>query len=93
MCNLHFEQARAALLAGKHVIITKPFAVSLDEARDLVALAEKTGRILLVAQSLRWNGRYRAIHELYEKGELGDIIMAESYYMHDKVMREFDVAT
>jgi predicted dehydrogenase len=52
---LHAEQVGAALRAGKHVIVTKPLAVSLDEARQLVDLVDRTGRQILVAQSMRWN--------------------------------------
>lgn len=82
-CPLHFEQVRAALRAGKHVIVTKPMAVSLDEARRLVELVDQTGLKLLVAQSMRWNSMFQAIHELCVGGKLGDIQLAEAYYMHD----------
>ena len=82
-CPYHFEQVKAALEAGKHVIVTKPLAVSLDEARQLVDLVDKTGLKLLVAQSMRWNGMFCAIHDLFTAGKLGEIRLAESYYVHD----------
>jgi predicted dehydrogenase len=82
-CPLHFEQVSAALRAGKHVIVTKPMAVSLDEARRLVELVDETGLKLLVAQSMRWNSMFQAIHELCATGRLGDIRLAEAYYVHD----------
>ncbi len=82
-CPLHTAQVTAALEAGKHVIVTKPMAVSLDEARTLVALVDRTGLKLLVAQSMRWNSHFRAIHDLYTSGKLGEIQLAESYYVHD----------
>jgi predicted dehydrogenase len=41
--DLHFQQAQAALLAGKHVVVDKPFTVTVSEARQLDALASKQG--------------------------------------------------
>jgi predicted dehydrogenase len=82
-CPLHFEQISAALTAGKHVIVTKPMAVSLDEARRLVELVDQTGKKLLVAQSMRWNSMFQTIHELCASGKLGEVRLAEAYYVHD----------
>jgi predicted dehydrogenase len=82
-CPLHFEQVSAALRAGKHVIVTKPLAVSLDQARRLVELVDQTGLKLLVAQSMRWNSMFMTIHDLFTSGKLGDIRLAEAYYVHD----------
>lgn len=82
-CPCHYEQLRAALLAGKHVIVTKPMVTALDEARELVRLVDETGRKFLVAQSMRWNAMFQAIHDLHEAGEIGEIRMAEGYYLHD----------
>jgi predicted dehydrogenase len=82
-CPCHFDQIRAALQAGKHVIVTKPLVTSLDEAREIVRLVDETGLKLLVAQSMRWNGMFQAIHDLYTAGEIGEVRLAESYYMHD----------
>ena len=82
-CHCHFEQIRAALLAGKHVIVTKPMVVSLDEAREVVRLADKTGLKVLVAQSMRWNSMFLGIRRVFDEGRLGDIRLAEAYYMHD----------
>jgi predicted dehydrogenase len=82
-CPFHYEQIKAALAAGKHVIVTKPMVTSLDQAREIVALAERSNLKVLVAQSMRWNSMFLAIHDLYESGALGEIQMAESYYLHD----------
>ncbi len=82
-CVYHYEQIRQALLAGKHVIVTKPMVDSLDEAREIVELVDRTGLKLLVAQSMRWNSMFRAIHALHEAGKLGRIMLAEAYYVHD----------
>jgi predicted dehydrogenase len=82
-CPAHHEQVVAALDAGKHVIVTKPMAVSLDEAREIVDAVDRTGLKLLVAQSMRWNSMFLAIRELFDTGELGEVRLAESYYVHD----------
>ena len=90
-CPLHCRQITAALEAGKHVIVTKPMCVSLEEARALVSLVDRTGLKLLVAQSMRWNSLFQEIHRLAADGELGQIRLAEAYYEHD--MRPvFDVS-
>lgn len=82
-CPLHYEQVTAALQAGKHVIVTKPMVTSLDQARRLVDLVDQTGLKLLVAQSMRWNSMFMTIHNLFASGKLGEIRLAEGYYVHD----------
>ncbi len=82
-CVCHFEQIKAALNVGKHVIVTKPMVVSMEQAREVVELADRTGLKILVAQSMRWNSMFREIHRLYEEGDLGKIRLAEAYYVHD----------
>ena len=82
-CPCHFDQIMAALEAGKHVIVTKPMVTSIQQARSIVSLVERTGRKMLVAQSMRWNAMFQEIHRLYESGEIGEVTMAEAYYVHD----------
>lgn len=90
-CPCHAEQTKAALSAGKHVIVTKPMTISVAEARDIVEFADRMNRKVLVAQLMRWNKMFQKIHELFEAGVLGDIHLAEAYYIHD--MRSvFDVS-
>ena len=55
----HAPLARVALEAGLHVLIEKPFAPTLAEARELVALAEARGRVLMVSQNYRFHGAPR----------------------------------
>ncbi len=82
-CPFHHAQVLAALEAGKHVIVTKPLAVSVDQAREMVEAVDRTGLKLLVGQSMRFNSQFLAIRELFEAGDLGEIILAEGYYIHD----------
>lgn len=69
----HYPLACAALLAGKHVVIDKPFTVSMDEARDLVQLADTRGRLLSVFHNRRWDGDFLGAQAALHGGVLGDV--------------------
>lgn len=69
----HYPLACAALLAGKHVVIDKPFTVAVDEARDLVELAETRGRLLSVFHNRRWDGDFLGARAALRSGALGDV--------------------
>ncbi len=71
--HLHHPVAKAALLAGKHVLVEKPFAITMAQCRELVDLAARQGLTLMVAQMQRYNATYRALKALIERGELGRI--------------------
>ena len=57
--NTHFDFARRCLLAGRDVVVDKPFTVTLREAEELIALAKKKKRVLTVYQNRRWDGDFR----------------------------------
>ncbi len=59
----HFPLAAAALRAGRHVLVEKPIAATLDEADSLAALAMEHGRVLQVGHLLRYSAEHRAISE------------------------------
>jgi predicted dehydrogenase len=69
----HHPLARAALLAGKHVVVDKPFTVTLDEADDLVALARRQGRLLSVFHNRRWDGDFLSLRAAIAGGALGEV--------------------
>ena len=69
----HHAVAKAALEAGKHVLCEKPLATELDAALDLVRVADKTERILMVSQNYRYNAPFRAVQRLVMEGELGEL--------------------
>ena len=71
---LHYEQSKAALLAGKHVICEKPAALNPDEARELARLAEDKGLLYVVNLMQRYNPLYRKVGELIDKKYLGDFL-------------------
>jgi UDP-2-acetamido-3-amino-2,3-dideoxy-glucuronate N-acetyltransferase len=69
----HFAMARAALLAGKDVFVEKPLALDVRQAEELVALARKNKRILMVGHLLEYHPAIRKLKDLVAAGDLGDI--------------------
>lgn len=69
----HVPLALEALLAGKHVLLEKPFAPTLAEARQVVETAAKRGRALMISQNYRFFPAVRAVIELVRGGKLGAI--------------------
>lgn len=77
---LHAEQAMAALNAGKAVVVDKPFALTLADARRVVDLAKSEGLFLSVFQNRRWDADFLALQAEIASGRLGDIVTVESRY-------------
>ena len=69
----HFELARRALEAGKHVFVEKPMALHAAEAEELVALAEEQERVLMPGHLLLYHPGVKKLEELVASGELGEI--------------------
>lgn len=76
----HFEQARRCLLAGRHVVVDKPFTTTSAEAYELIRLAASSGSVLSVYQNRRFDGDYRTLARLIASGELGRVVRLESRY-------------
>lgn len=76
----HFPLAREALLAGKHVVVDKPFTLTLDEARQLTELAAKRQRVLSVFHNRRWDGDFLTAREVIAGGRLGRVTHFESHF-------------
>jgi predicted dehydrogenase len=72
--NMHEEFAVKALSSGKHVLCEKPLALSLESADRIFDAADKSGKILMVAQVLRFWPQYRAAYEIVRSGELGQLL-------------------
>ena len=64
----HFDLARACLLAGRDVVVDKPFAPTLRESEELVRLAAERGRLITVYQDRRWDGDFGTIKRLVQSG-------------------------
>ncbi|MCJ1295450.1 hypothetical protein MMC34_007013 [Xylographa carneopallida] len=79
----HAEFAEQALLAGKHVVVEKPFTVTSTEADHLIATAEKTGKVLTCFQNRRYDGDFRTISQLMSRRAFGKITECEIHYDAD----------
>ncbi len=78
----HGPIAKAALLAGKHVLVEKPMATTLAEAAELVALAKASTGYLVPAPFTILSPTYQAIHRRVLAGEIGPVTLARARYGH-----------
>lgn len=78
--DTHAALADAALRAGKHVVVDKPFTLTLDEAKALGELAQRHGRLLSVFHNRRWDSDFLTLQQLLQAGTLGDIVSFESRF-------------
>ncbi|WP_419321216.1 oxidoreductase [Caulobacter sp. ErkDOM-E] len=78
--TLHASQAHIALDAGKHVVIDKPFSVTLDEARAIADHGRRADRLVSVFQNRRWDSDFLTLQALIERGHLGEIVQYESHF-------------
>jgi len=69
----HYEIAKETLLAGKNTYVEKPLALQIEEAKELIALADKSNCILMVGHILRYHPAVNKLKELIDLGELGKI--------------------
>ena len=76
----HAAHAVAALDAGRHVLVDKPFATTLADARQAAAEAERTGRLLTVFHNRRWDADFLTLQRLIGEGTLGRIVQFESHF-------------
>jgi predicted dehydrogenase len=78
--NEHGPLARAALEAGKHVLVEKPMATSLAEAAELMQLAADSPGHLVCAPHILLSPSYRAVLQRVERGEIGRLLLARARY-------------
>ena len=76
----HYRYARTALLAGKNVVLEKPFTITSQEAMELVELANKSQKLLSVYQNRRYVGDYLTVKKILAEKLLGDIVEYEAHY-------------
>jgi predicted dehydrogenase len=77
--DTHFDLCRAALAAGKHVMVEKPLATSSAECETLIALAAAQGRTLMVGHVFVYNAAVNKVKEYIDAGEIGDV-----YYVYSQ---------
>src|SRR3954454_12520277 len=88
--HLHYSFAKAALLAGKHVVCEKPLALTSQETSELVALAAETGLVACVNFNLRY---YPQVHEARERigaGTIGEVWNIHGAYLQDWLLYPTD---
>lgn len=78
--NTHFDLAQRALLAGKNVVVDKPFTVTLDQARALQRIAQEQGRLISVFHNRRWDADFLTLRQLIREDKLGHIHFMESQF-------------
>ncbi len=76
----HLPIARQCLLAGRHVVVDKPFALTSGEAVELIELARERHRLLSVYQNRRWDGDFLTVRTLLDGDQLGRLVKFESHY-------------
>ncbi|HYG24739.1 MAG TPA: Gfo/Idh/MocA family oxidoreductase [Verrucomicrobiae bacterium] len=69
----HFPMARASLLAGKHTFIEKPMASSVAECEELIAIAERSGLVLMIGHTYLYSPAVRKMRDIVEWGDIGEI--------------------
>jgi scyllo-inositol 2-dehydrogenase (NADP+) len=74
----HFPLAKAALEAGKHVVVDKPFTVTVEEADELIALATARERLLSVFHNRRWDGDFLTVRSLLPR--IGAVTLCEMHW-------------
>lgn len=76
----HYPLAQQCLLAGKHVVVDKPFTATLKEAEDLIKLAAECQRLITVYQNSRWHGDFFTVRKLIASGSFGKLARYEAHF-------------
>jgi scyllo-inositol 2-dehydrogenase (NADP+) len=72
----HFQIAKEALERGRHVVVDKPFTVAVEQADELISLAQRVGRVLTVFHNRRWDGDYLTVRKILPA--LGEVFLFET---------------
>lgn len=76
----HYAMCKAALEAGKHVVVEKPFVPTASEADSLVQISYATGKKLAVYQNRRWDADFVTLQQVLASGSLGDVAEFETHF-------------
>lgn len=80
--SVHFELAKQALEAGKHIYVEKPFTATVNEAIALKAAAEKKKKIIHIDHIMMYHSYIQKIKELYDSGDIGDVVYFDASRMN-----------
>jgi len=78
--STHFDYAKRALEAGKHVLVEKPVTARAEEAAELFELAKKCNKVLCVFQNRRYDSDFQTVKKVIESGILGEILSYEAHF-------------
>jgi scyllo-inositol 2-dehydrogenase (NADP+) len=78
--STHFEYAKKALEAGKHVVVEKPFTVHSKDGDTLIALTKEKGLRLAAYHNRRWDSDFSTAKKVFDDGLLGEIVEAEFHF-------------
>jgi predicted dehydrogenase len=81
--DTHHVIVNEALHAGKHVLVEKPLATTIEEATDLIATAESADRTLMVSQNYRFRTFARTVQKLIAEGQLGELLSVRINFQRD----------
>jgi predicted dehydrogenase len=87
---LHYPYAKAALLAGKHVVCEKPLAMSAIESSELVKLAQELKRVNVINFNIRMYPMVQQARSLVQAGELGKLFILQGSYLQDWLLFDTD---
>ncbi len=76
--TFHYELAKRALMSGRHVWIEKPMTEKIEQAQELIDLAQQKNKVIFVDHTFVYTGAVRKIKELIKQGELGDMVYYDS---------------
>lgn len=76
----HFPFTKAALQAGKHVMVEKPFVPTSAEASELISISKETGKFICVYQNRRWDSDFLTVKKLMADGLLGRVVEFETHF-------------
>jgi predicted dehydrogenase len=76
----HFDYAKKTLLAGKNVLVEKPFTATIAQAEELITLAQTVGKTLTIFQNRRFDSDFMTVKKIIEDGLLGEILNFEIHF-------------
>ena len=76
----HYEYTKKALEVGKHVVVEKPFTVTVEEGRELIELAKQQDKKLSVYQNRRYDSDYKTIKKVLNQNILGELVEVEMHF-------------
>ena len=76
----HYDFAKQALLAGKHIVVEKLFCITTAEGEELISLAKQKNKLISVYQNRRWDSDFKTVKQVLHENLLGNIVEAEIHF-------------